>query len=274
MKISAIIPTFNRASLVCEAVESVLVQTLPVQEIMVVDDGSTDDTSERLKEFGDRIKIIRQENRGISAARNAGIENTTGDWLAFLDSDDVWKPNKLARQTEYLQDFAGYKICYTDEEWRKNGQWFNPKKVHQKYSGDIYRYAVIRCFVSASSILMHRRLFDQHGLFDEALPACEDYDLWLRLAAHERFLLLPEKLVIKRDGPWEQLSHQRGLDKYRILALEKILQSGELNKEQERLTKIELLQKCRIYAAGAEKHGRSEEAEWARAVEKEYCIDA
>ena len=272
MKISAIIPTYNRAALVCEAADSALAQSEPPEEIIVIDDGSTDDTAERLKKYSDKISLVAQENRGISAARNAGIKKAHNDWLAFLDSDDLWKPQKLARQKELLRDYSQHKICYTDEEWRKNGEWFNPKKVHQKFAGDIYRYAIIRCFVSASSALIHRSMFDRYGLFDESLPACEDYDLWLRLAAREPFLFVPEKLTIKRDGPWEQLSQQHSLDKYRIQALANMLQSGELDKEQERLTKIELLQKCRIYASGARKHGRAAETAWAEDIARTVAV--
>ncbi len=272
MHISVIIPTYNRSELVCEAVESVLAQSEPVQDIIVVDDGSTDDTLERLRQFENEINILHQKNSGISAARNAGIKRSHCEWLTFLDSDDLWKRHKLARQKEAIRSFPRYKICYTDEEWRKDGVWFNAKKVHQKFNGRIYNYCLPRTIVSISSVLIHRSIFARHGLFDESLPACEDYDLWLRLAAHELFLLLPEKLIIKRDGPWEQLSQQHSLDKYRIMALVKMLQLGRLDKDQERLTKIELLQKCRIYASGAKKHGRGKEAAWAEDMARTFAV--
>jgi glycosyltransferase involved in cell wall biosynthesis len=273
MQFSVIIPTFNRAALVCEAVDSVLAQSEPPQEIIVVDDGSTDGTQQQLKKFGDAVKVIYQENSGISSARNTGIKHARCEWLAFLDSDDLWKRKKLAAQKEAILEFPNYKICYTDEEWHKNGEWFNAKKVHQKFNGWIYNYSLHRCFVSASSIILHRSIFEQHGLFDEALTACEDYDLWLRLSAKEPFLFLPDKLIVKRDGPWEQLSHQHSLDRFRIIALTKMLNSSQLDEEKDRATRVVLLQKCRIYAVGAEKHGRPEEAVWARAIEKKYCIE-
>ena len=272
MQISVIVPTYNRAELVCQAVESVLTQSQPPQEIIVVDDGSTDDTQQKLQQFGDSIKVLFQKNSGISTARNNGIKNSRCEWLAFLDSDDLWKRRKLEQQKEAIVTFPRYKICYTDEEWQKDGKWFNPKKVHQKYGGRIYKQSLYRCFVSTSSILLHKSIFEKYGLFDETLPACEDYDLWLRLAAFEPFLYLPEKLTIKRDGPWEQLSHQHSLDKYRIAAMVKMLEAKKLGEEKDHLTRVELLQKCRIYGSGARKHGRKKEADWAKAIEEKYCL--
>ena len=273
MHISVIIPTYNRAELTCQAVESVLAQSEGAQETIVVDDGSTDDTQKRLQQFGNAIKIVHQKNSGISSARNTGIKHSRCEWLAFLDSDDLWKPDKLERQIESVLAFPNHKICYTDEEWQKNGVWFNPKKIHQKYGGWIYKQCLPRCFVSASSILVQRSIFDNFGLFDESLPACEDYDLWIRLAAHELFLFVPEKLTIKRDGPWDQLSQQHSLDKYRIKALTKMLDLNILDEENVEATRVNLLQKCRIYSGGAEKHGWPKEAAWAKAIEKQYCID-
>ena len=264
MKISVIIPTFNRADLVCQAIDSVLQQTQKADEIIVVDDGSTDDTQKRLQQFGSKVKMISKSNGGISSARNAGIEaaHQENEWIAFLDSDDLWKPGKLVRQKQALAENPDYLICYTDEEWRKNNKWLNQKKVHQKSGGWIYELCLPRCIISPSSVLIHRSVFAQIGTFDETLPACEDYDLWLRVSRSFPVLYIGERLIIKRHGPWEQLSKQHSLDKYRIRALSKMLETGIPDRKLEKATRDIFLKKCKIYRTGCEKHNRFDEIEW------------
>ncbi len=264
MRISVIIPTYNRADLVVQAVESVLAQSLAPQEIIVVDDGSTDDTLAKLAAFQNEIKVIRQKQRGVSAARNFGIQNAKEEWLAFLDSDDLWKSKKLERQGEELGKNSAA-VCYTDEEWRKNGQWKNQKKIHKKYGGQIYQYCLPLCIISPSSVLLHKNVIDKIGLFDESLPACEDYDYWLRMSRCFTVLYIPERLIVKRAGEWEQLSNQHSLDRYRIIVLHNIL-TQPLSKDDYEKTVKELKYKCHIYAAGCEKHHRGEEAAWAREI--------
>ncbi|NOY61231.1 MAG: glycosyltransferase [Calditrichaeota bacterium] len=270
MKISVIIPTFNRAALILEALESVLRQTVAVDEIIIVDDGSDDDTAAVLQKHKDSIRIVCQENRGVSAARNRGIAEAKYEWLAFLDSDDLWHANKIKRQKEALHGHVDSEICYTDEEWRKDGKWKNQKLIHQKFSGWIYPQCLPRCIISPSSVLLHRSIFKTVGLFDESLPACEDYDLWLRVAGRFPVLYLPEKLIVKRAGSWTQLSQNHSLDRYRIIALQKMLDSGTLQYDDEKKTMEMLVEKCRVYSLGCRKHNRQEEAEWAGAVLLKY----
>lgn len=272
MNVSVIIPTYNRAHLVCQAIESVLAQTAQADEIIVVDDGSTDDTQDHLQSFENRIKIITQANRGISAARNIGIKTAQFEWLTFLDSDDLWKPTKLEKQKAFLSQHRDYLICYTDEEWRKNDTWVNPKKIHKKHGGWIYEHCLPRCIISASSVMLHHRLFERFGLFDENLPACEDYDLWLRLAAELPVGLVPEKLIVKRDGPWEQLSYQHSLDRYRIIALIKML-NGNLDSILEKKTLDMLTYKCKIYLNGCQKYNHVEKAIWIQSIIDAYKLD-
>ncbi len=272
MKISVIIPTFNRACLVKEALESVLGQKVAVDEIIIVDDGSNDETVQVLQKYKDEIRILRQENKGVSATRNRGIAEAKYEWLAFLDSDDLWHANKIMRQKQVLLDQPGYKICYTDEEWRKNGKWKNQKIIHQKYSGWIYPHCLPRCIISPSSVLVHRSVFQTVGFFDESLPACEDYDLWLRVACRFKVLYLEEKLIVKRAGHWIQLSENHSLDKYRIIALQKMLDSGILKNGDENETLNMLRQKYRIYSRGCRKHNKPKEAEWAEAIYTEYSV--
>lgn len=264
IKISVILTTRDRAMLVSEALASVLEQSRPPDEIIVVDDGSVDDTGERLRPLAASVRYLRNpQPLGVSAARNRGIRAAAGSWLAFLDSDDLWKRGKLARQLQALRENPGYRICYTDEEWRRDGRWMNQSARHRKRSGWIYSDCLPLCIISPSSVLIERSLLDEVGFFDESLPACEDYDLWLRIAGRVPVLFVPERLIVKRAGEWPQLSRQHSLDRYRIIALARIAAAGGLGAAELSATREMLAEKCRVYALGCRKHGRIEEADWA-----------
>lgn len=259
--VSVVIPTFNRAHLVAEAIRSVLAQTLPPLEIIVVDDGSRDATSEVLAAFGRTIQAIRQEHRGVSAARNAGIAAARGTWLALLDSDDLWRPTKLEAQVHYLEQHPDLLLCQTEELWLRHGRRLNPKSYHRKPSGYCFQKLLERCLVSPSAVLIERRLLDRVGWFDETLPACEDYDFWLRIGCRFPIGLLEQPLVIKRGGYPDQLSSTiPALDRYRIRALVKVLLSGDLTRRQQTQALEVLAKKCRIYSAGCGKRGHPESA--------------
>jgi len=260
--VSVIIPTRNRAAMVREAVDSVLAQKDARLELIVVDDGSTDETPEVLSSYRDRIRLIRQDNRGVSAARNRGVQAARGEWIAFLDSDDLWLPGKLRAQLSFFASHPGLLICQTEEVWIRNGRRWNPKKYHAKPSGYCFGRLLERCLVSPSAVMMHRSLLDGVGLFDESLPACEDYDLWLRIGCRHPIGLVPEPLVIKRGGHPDQLSATvPALDRYRIQAIARLLETGELTEEQRAQAAAQLEKKARIYAMGCLKRGRREEAE-------------
>jgi len=258
--ISVIIPTYNRNQFLLEAIASVETQTYPNFEIIVVDDGSTDETSSISKR--ENIKYIFQKNKGPSAARNSGAKTAKGDWLAFLDSDDLWKPKKLIKQWEALKAAPDCQAVYTNEIWIRNGVRINQCKKHQKYSGWIYPKCLPLCIISPSSILLHKNLWEEAGGMDESLPMAEDYDLWLRLSAKYKFLFLDENLIVKHAGHPEQLSTKWGIDRYRVAALLKMMDNSELKEDWKELTRKELRKKCRILAAGFKKHGKSEEAEY------------
>ncbi len=263
MRVSVIIPTYNRAAWVTEAAASVLAQTYRDFELVVVDDGSTDGTLAALAALGGEVRVIRREARqGVSAARNLGTAAATGDWLAFLDSDDLWLPAKLARQVEYLKAHPDLVICQTEEIWIRNGVRVNPPETCRKVGGDIFLPSLGRCLVSPSAVMLHRRLFEEMGGFDETLPAAEDYDLWLRVAWRHPVGLVPEPLVIKRGGHPDQLSRQWGLDRFRIRALMKLLQEPGLPLEYRQAALSTLAEKCRIYAQGCEKRGKNAEGAW------------
>ncbi len=260
-RISVIIPTFNRAHLLPRSIDSLLSQTLSAHSVVIVDDGSTDGTENLVSEKYPEITYLKQDNLGVSAARNAGIAATSGEWLAFLDSDDEWMPKKLQCQMEALSAEPEMMLCHTDEIWIRNGKRVNPMKKHDKHGGWIFDKCLPLCCVSPSSVIIHRSVFDEVGLFDESLPACEDYDLWLRVTARYPVLYLNEKLIVKYGGHNDQLSQKYwGMDRYRIRALEKILGTNILN-EKDRLAAEDMLaQKVRIYTEGARKRGKLDEA--------------
>ncbi|GBC61599.1 glycosyl transferase [Desulfonema ishimotonii] len=260
--VSVIIPTCNRDRLVQEAIASVLAQEFKSFELIVVDDGSTDSTPEILGSYGDAITVIRQENRGVSAARNAGIAVAKGELIALLDSDDLWMAEKLAVQTAFFQQHPDALICQTEEIWVRNGVRVNPKKKHRKLSGMIFEPSLALCLVSPSAVMMRRELFSHVGLFDESLPACEDYDLWLRVGCRYPVHLIDRPLIVKRGGHEDQLSGAPGLDKYRIQSLLKLLDGDLLSPEQSQAARKMLKEKSSIYASGCLKRGRGEEARY------------
>jgi glycosyltransferase involved in cell wall biosynthesis len=260
--VSVIIPTHNRRDLVCEAVDSVLAQRDVAAEVIVVDDGSTDDTRAALAAFGGQIRFVHQPTRGVSAARNHGARLAGGTWLAFLDSDDRWLPTKLARQVDYHDRHPALRASQTGEIWIRNGVRINPCRHHQKPDGDIFAPSVARCVVSPSAVMLRRDLFESLGGFDEGLPVCEDYDLWLRLGARETVGLLDEPLVIKRGGHADQLSRRYwGMDRFRVAALVQLLAAVDLGGARRAVTVAAVQRKCTILAAGARRRGRQDEAD-------------
>ena len=268
MNVSAVIPTFNRGHCLLRAINSVLAQTTPVDEIIVVDDGSDDKTydllvkSELLDMRGQlpNIRYLYQENKGVSAARNLGIKEAENEYIALLDSDDAWAETKIERQALKLEKKKfSCRITHTEEIWLKDGQRINPKKKHKKSGGFIFEKCLPLCCISPSSVLLHRTLFDDYGFFDEKLPACEDYDMWLRLCAFEEVLFVEEALTIKYGGHADQLSRAFwGMDRFRVLALEKLINSGKLSKTQRSQALEMLVKKIEILLLGAKKREKKE----------------
>jgi len=266
--ISVIIPAFNRAHTLPKALDSVLSQTLKPREIIVVDDGSTDETNAVLANYPG-LCIISQDNRGVSAARNMGIKKAGGEWLAFLDSDDEWLKEKLEKQWDAIC-IDDKLICHTEEIWIRNGQRVNPMKKHKKFGGIIYERCLPLCVISPSSVMIHRSVFEDVGVFDESLEVCEDYDLWLRICAKYSILFIDEPLIVKYGGHEDQLSRKYwGMDRFRVKALEKMMSFGALNDEDEKATVNMILQKCGIIINGMKKRGNNDEAEkWQSKIEK------
>ena len=284
--VSVIIPTFNRWPVVGEAVESVLAQSFKDFELIVVDDGSNDGTAEKINALGRdpstrapalaggsgsgfrptglpvglHIRIIAQARRGVSAARNCGARAARGHYLAFLDSDDLWLPEKLAIQTAFMRERPELRICQTEEIWLRRGVRVNPKVKQRKPSGDIFRPSLELCLVSPSAVMLTKGIFDEMGGFDESLPVCEDYDLWLRIAVDYPVRLIRAPLVIKRGGHADQLSHSLwGMDRYRVAALQKLLRAG-VSGEKRAWVVDALGRKIAVLAQGARKRGQEAQA--------------
>ncbi len=254
--VSVIIPTYNRAWALKKAIDSVLEQDYKNFELIVVDDGSTDETEALVKKYEKSVKYIQQPNMGVSTARNKGISASAGPFIAFLDSDDYWLPEKLSAQIEFFNANPDALICQTEEIWIRDGKRVNPKKKHKKPSGMIFIPSLALCLISPSAVMMRKNLLAKVDSFDESLPACEDYDLWLRVSCRYPVHLIDKPLVVKTGGHDDQLSSSTGLDKYRIYALKKILRSDFLTPAQYQAAENMLKKKCRIYADGCTKHGR------------------
>ena len=253
--ISVVIPTYNRAHTIARAIDSVLAQTYGNFELIVVDDASTDETLDILKGYGGRIKVLKQQrNEGVSVSRNRGVREAKGSYICFLDSDDAWRPQKLEFQVNLLER-EDFKIIHSEEIWIRKGVRVNPKKIHQKYGGWIFKECLPRCIISPSAVMIEKETFLQEGGFDETLVVCEDYDLWAKLTCRYEVGFIEEPLIIKYGGHRDQLSRRyRGIDYYRIVSLERIRKHRSLSNEQKQLVSREIARKCRILTAARLRH--------------------
>lgn len=253
--VSVILPTYNRAQLTKRALLSVLAQSYSQLEIFIVDDGSEPSQQIDFSSFNDsRIYYHSIPHSGVSAARNAGINKSTGSLIALLDSDDEWMPQKIARQVELLESNADISLCHTEEEWIRRGRRVNPRQIHKKADGEAFASCVSMCCISPSAAMIRRELFSEIGLFDEAMRVCEDYDLWLRFTANHRVALISEPLVRKYGGHQDQLSQSEpAIDRFRVFALCKLLIAQKLSLSQIELVQSGIAQRLSVLCLGAEK---------------------
>ena len=259
--VSVIIPTYNRLQFLPRALDSVLSQTFTVNEIVVVDDGSTDKTIETLKPAYKRVRFLKQPNQGVSVARNTGINAAKHNWIAFLDSDDQWVTDKIEKQIKYLSQNPDLNACQTGEKWIRNGNQVTPPRYLDKSSQGLFERSLERCIICPSSVMLNHSVFQTVGLFDPALKICEDYDFWLRLLLTEQIGLIDEPLVEKYGGHKDQLSNSTwGLDRFRIQSLEKILHNEVLNHLQKRKILTAIIEKSKILSQGFRKHGKEADA--------------
>ncbi|MBD3263940.1 MAG: glycosyltransferase, partial [Candidatus Omnitrophica bacterium] len=268
---SVIITTYNRKDFLPIALDSVLRQTYTDYELIIVDDGSTDTTRKAIEPLFDRkIKYIYQPHQGVSAARNRGIKASKGIYVNFLDSDDRYVQEKLKITANFIKRNPAYRLFHTEEIWYRNGALLPQKNYHHKPTGEVFRKALKRCCISISTVSIHRSVFSEIGLFDENLPACEDYDFWLRITAKIPVLLIPRHLTIKEGGHADQQSKKYpAMDKFRIYSIGKLLKSKELDAYQYALAYSELEDKCTIYEKGALKRKKTEERGYCKKILRE-----
>ena len=255
-RISVVIPTFNRWTTLPRAIESVLNQSSQPEEIIVVDNGSLDETMRKVKIHYPSIKLLFEKKIGVSAARNLGIRASKGNWVAFLDSDDEWCQNKLERQILCQKlSLKGERLVHTNELWKKNNVLRTQMKKHKKAGGNIFFSCLPLCCISPSSTLIRKDVFQDIGYFDENLPACEDYDFWLRFCANEEVLFVDDNLIIKHGGHTDQLSKKYwAMDRFRIYALEKLIKTTVLPSEHYKATFEMLISKLDVLINGGRKH--------------------
>ena len=259
-EISVIIPTYNRCDLLKRAINSVIKQTITPKEIIIVDNGSTDQTYQMVSSLFPEINYFIEKKRGVSAARNKGILESKSKWIAFLDSDDTWKPTKLEKQMEFsIFNQDKYRIIHTDENWYRNKKFLNQLKKHKKSGGNIFKNCLQLCCISPSSVVLKKQIFEEYGLFDENLEVCEDYDMWIRITSKEEVGFLDSPLVLKYGGHSDQLSKKFwGMDRFRIKSLEKNLKNEHFSKSQKINVLDTLIEKLTIVSDGALKRGNKE----------------
>ncbi len=258
-KISIVIPTFNRIGSLPRALDSALNQTYQPSEIIVVDNGSSDGTTKLLRERYPSIRLLIEKKLGVSAARNKGIRHSKFQWIALLDSDDAWDKTKLEKQKNALASSQDqFRLVHTDEIWIRNGNKFNQMKKHQKFGGDIFNNCLSLCCISPSSVLINKNIFKEFGYFDESLPVCEDYDLWLKICSQEKILFINQKLTLKYGGHKDQLSKTYwGMDRFRIKSLENLILNYKLKPDQKINAIKTIVKKLKIIVNGAYKRNNS-----------------
>ncbi len=261
-KISVVVPVYNRKKTIVRAIDSVLGQSMKPEEIIVVNDGSSDGTSDVIKEYGNRITIINMpQNSGPSAARNEGVKYSQSEWISFLDSDDCWEKDKLKSQKEYIDRYPFYQIMQSEEVWIRKGKRVNPCKHHEKKSGWIWEPSLHRCLVSPSGVMLKKSLFNRYGGFDENLPVCEDYDLWLKISRNHPVGLDSTMSVIKYGGHIDQLSHKfPAMDRFRVKSLVAGLKNEVDPYYRKKIISV-LREKLSILIQGCEKRGKHSEAD-------------
>jgi glycosyltransferase involved in cell wall biosynthesis len=274
-EISVIIPTFNRAWTLRRAIDSVRAQSFKDFELIIVDDGSTDETMDMLFPYlsDQRVTAISTPNNGVSHARNEGVKHSTGKWICFLDSDDEWKPHKLREQLQFTVD-NHYTITQTNEIWNRNGTRVNQPKHLRKQNGDIFSISLYNCMITPSSVMMTRKLFDEFCGFNEALPTCEDYDLWLKISSMHPVGLLETDLMTRYGGHTDQLSAKYpNMDIYRCKSLHNLVQNFDLNENQKKEAREVLQKKLSILHAGAKKHNNEGIVNFVAEINKFYHFD-
>ena len=257
--VDIVIPSYNRKAFLKRAILSVQNQTFKNWNLWVVDDGSTDETANMVCTFfaGDpRVKIISlKSNQGVSRARNTGTRQGKGEWVAFLDSDDEWTPEKLEKQMKFAINNPNFPLIHCNEIWIKDGKILHQKKHHKKQGGRIFLSSVRLCCISPSSVVLKRSLLREVGGFREDFPVCEDYEMWLRVTSRYSVGFVQSALVVKYGGHADQLSRRYpAMDYWRIKALKNYIMDKSLSQEEREVVQATLQEKARILLQGYNKY--------------------
>lgn len=293
--VSVIIPVYNRNFLLKEAVLSVAAQTFTNFELIIIDDCSNCDPEPEIAMLPGikniNLKFIKlKKHSGMPGfVRNKGASEAQGDFLAFLDSDDLWLPEKLQTQLDFIfaddelrkryaqSNFSIFPnpdepyllqdektktvICHTREKWIRGSKIISQTSQKHNRSGDIFSDCLLKCIMGPSTVMVGTELFKKTGGFREDLEIAEDYELWIRIAAFYNALYIDKPLTVKRAGKWEQLSQKYNqIEIFRIDALGELIKNNFFPPQKLAEAKAVFAQKCRIYAAGCRKRGKIEEA--------------
>ena len=251
--VSVIIPVFNRRELLQRAIESVSRQSTEGLEIIVVDDHSTDDIESICNHL--HCRYLRNSGRGVSAARNTGIAAAKFSYLAFLDSDDEWLPEKIEVQLQYMKERPHLQLSHTNETWMRHGKEVPQKAKHKRSGGKIFEHCAELCVISPSTVMAHRSLFNEIGFFDEDFPVCEDFDLWLRVTSDREVGFIEMSLTVKHGGHSDQLSlKHHSMDLWRVRALAKHIGHPLLAPHETHALERSLKSKAEILLMGFKKY--------------------
>jgi glycosyltransferase involved in cell wall biosynthesis len=297
---TVVVPTCNRREMVAQALQSVLAQTYRNFELVVVDDGSTDGTPMHLMRLlgaepraveilsrmnpaalnpffhqfvhdGIPIQYQYHPNRGLGAARNRGIRHARGTYVAFLEAEDLWEPTHLQAQIAFLDGDGWARIARVGGRQAKDGTRARRSRRAEEASGWIFSQALEACPAGLSCAVVHRGCFAECGTFDENMPACDDYDLWLRLAARFPIHYVAGPEVTHRSPRPELASHSWTWDRFRVYALEKAFQSGQLNPEQRFLVSQEIVRRCEHLVEGYRRQKSEERANFYERKRKRFA---
>ena len=255
-KVSVIIPSYNRMEFLKQAVKSVLDQTYRSLEIIVVDDGSTDETPNFIAGLSSpadiAIRYIRAGHCGKPGkVRNIGIRKASGNYIAFLDSDDLWVPVKIEEQISFFRENPDLSFCHTREIWKRGDKIISQSSQRHSRFGCIFRDSLKKCIIGPSTVMIKKELMEKSGLFREDLEIAEDYELWLRITSRFRIGYIDKPLVVKRGGHADQLSLKYShIEIFRIQALLKNIGEGYFDEEQMGMVQEEMERKWRIYIQG------------------------
>jgi len=234
--VSVVIPCFNAERFIGSAIQSVLQQDWPALEVIVVDDGSSDGSAELVRRMFPSVVLLQQANQGVAMARNHGIAQARGEWIAFLDADDYWLPGKLSAQMEALRAMPEARMAYAAwSVWESAAPGPDPRYVADLLqasadearwrgpTGWIYSQLLLDCEVWTSTVLVQRTLLDEIGVFDPGLRIGEDYDLWLRAARVTPIIRVPRPLALYRQHP-ASITRSAPAQNYRALVVSRAIQ--------------------------------------------------